>query len=257
MIRTRSSASPINIGNRKGELSTEQIVMIIILIVSFVVILYFFFRLNLGATTNADICHNSVALRAQSAKLVGQLQCKTDYVCITGGGKCANMVPTITTNVDASNKNATMKAIADQMSNCWYEFGEGKLNYGTTGIFGSGGCSICSVVGFDNSVLSHSGITYGDFYTYLQNTPKDSSQTYMQYLYGVSDIGTLENQYPVLRDNLNNNIISNSQYTISTGFNTGVGWGIFGGNGNQPVSYVTQSQLSSELKCSNFITQAS
>ena len=244
--------------NKKGaELTTTQIVMIIVLIVSFIVILYFFFRLNLGATTNSEVCHNSVVLRANSAKLAGELQCKTDYVCITGGGKCADMSPTITTNIDASKKDAIMKAVADQMASCWWEFGEGKLNYGTTGIFGSGGCAICSVVGFDNSVLSDSGITYNEFYTYLQNTQKDNSQTYLQYLYGVSDISTLENQYPVLKDNLNNNIISNTFFAISTGFNTGVGWGIFGGNGNQPISYVPQSQLSSELKCSNFITQAS
>ena len=50
--------------NTRAELTTQQIVGLIILIISFVIILYFIFALNLGETTDKEICHNSVALRA-------------------------------------------------------------------------------------------------------------------------------------------------------------------------------------------------
>lgn len=242
---------------KKGELTTTQIVMIIILIVSFIVIIYFFYRLDLGSTSNSEICHNSVLLSSKSAGISGGLQCKTDYVCISGGGKCANLNPTITITVDASNESQIMNAIATQAVNCWYNFGEGKLNYGSKGIFGSSGCALCSVVEFDNTILNKNyDDTYAQFYEYLSTTDKDSTQTYLYYLYRTYDLNNLLNQYPILKYNENNKIISSSQYSISTGYNTGLAWGIFGGNGVMPVSYVTTDQLSSELKCSNFVTQA-
>ena len=242
---------------KRGELSTSQIVMIIILIVSFIVILYFFYRLNLGSTSSSEICHNSVILSSKSAGITGGLQCKTDYVCISGGGKCANMNPTITITVDPTNISQIMNALATQSANCWYTFGEGKLNYGSKGIFGSSGCALCFIVEFDNTILSENyKTTYAQFYEYLNVLDKDNTQTYLHYLYGTYDLNNLLNQYPVLKYNQNNSIISSAQYSISTGYNTGLAWGVFGSNGVMPVSYVTTDQLSSQLKCSNFVTQA-
>ena len=52
--------------NKKGELTTHQLVGLIILIVSFAVILFLLFRLNLGETTNKEICHNSVIMKGKS-----------------------------------------------------------------------------------------------------------------------------------------------------------------------------------------------
>ena len=49
--------------NKKGEMTTQQIVLLIILIASFAVILGFLFKLNFGAESEKDICHNSVVLR--------------------------------------------------------------------------------------------------------------------------------------------------------------------------------------------------
>lgn len=243
--------------NRKGEITTAQIVTIIVLIVSFIVILYFFFRLNLGATTNSEICHNSVVLQSKTAKILGGLQCKTDYVCISGGGNCENMNPTVTIKVDPNNKNETMKAIADQMANCWWMFGEGKLDYGDKGFFGSSGCALCSVVGFDSKVLdSNSGITYTDFYNYLANTKKDDTQTYLFYLYNVYDSSTLNQAGSVLNNNANNEIITDNKYALVTGFGTGWFGGFLGGNTLTPPAYLQTTQLSSELKCSSFITQS-
>ena len=243
--------------NKKGEITTAQIVTIIVLIVSFIVILYFFFRLNLGATTNSEICHNSVVLQAKSAKLIGGLQCKTDYVCISGGGNCENMNPTITNKVNPENKDEVMKAIADQMANCWWMFGEGKMDYGDKGFFGSGGCALCSVVGFDKKISdSNSGITYSEFYDYLANTKKDDTQTYLTYLYKTNDLNTLKQANSFLDNNANNEIITNEKYAVVTSFQTGWFGGFLGGNTLTPPAYIQTSQLSSELKCSNFITES-
>jgi uncharacterized membrane protein YciS (DUF1049 family) len=242
---------------KRGELTTTQIVMIIILIVSFIVILYVLYELNLGSTSNSQICYNSVVLESKSASTVGYLTCKTDYVCISGGGKCANMNPTVTVKVDVSNQTQIMKAIADQLSNCWWMFGEGQLTYGTRGLFGSSGCALCSVVEFDNTILAKNyDLSYSDFYNYLGNTLKDNTQTYLTYLYGVYNVNSLISNNPVLKYNLNNSLMNNSQYSISTGYSTGFAGGFIGKNGIIPAYYLPSNQLSSELKCSNFVTEA-
>ena len=69
---------------RKGEISTEQIVLLIILLISFVVILFFIFGLNLGKESETDICHNSVAMRGSApvAKDAVPLKCSRSYVCL-------------------------------------------------------------------------------------------------------------------------------------------------------------------------------
>jgi hypothetical protein len=253
--------------NRKGEMTTEQIVMIIVLIVSFLVILFFFFRLNLGGTTNDEICHNSVVLRSKSAGIAGGLTCKTDYVCISGGGSCTNLNAGTTISVTPTDKNAIMKVLADQMADCWYTYGEGKLdylelNFGQQTVTGGSGCGVCSTIGFDNniqtafsgtlipqvsgysgyeqctkslgenspicaSILNGEGsfgtpqtneITYKDFIDYLARTPKDNSQTYLQYLFGVSDVQRFINQSSAVADLYNFGVISTSnQILIITG----------------------------------------
>jgi hypothetical protein len=246
--------------NKKGEMTTEQIVMIIVLIVSFIVILYFLLRLNLGGTTNDEICHNSVVLKSKSAGLVGGLTCKTDYICISGGGTCANLNPTSTVNVDATNKDEIMKAIADQMSNCWFTFGEGNANYlsiSDKSALTKTTCALCSTIVFDDKILSKNyGITYNDFYNYLMNTKKDNSQTYLNYLYGVSDLNTLQQKYPLIKDVLNNNVVASGQYGVLTGYTSGVAWGLLSNTLIYPT-YLPSSQISSELKCADFVTTAS
>ncbi len=251
--------------NKKGEMTTEQIVMIIVLIVSFIVILYFLLRLNLGGTTNDEICHNSVVLKSKSAGLVGGLTCKTDYICISGGGTCANLNPTTTVNVDATNKDEIMKAIADQMSNCWFTFGEGNANYlglAEKSVLTKTTCALCSTIEFDDKILSKNyGITYSDFYNYLMNTHKDSSQTYLNYLFGVSDVSSLEAKNgvtnKVVSSTLNNNLITNTQYGILTGFIQGFAGGLLGNTYQIYPTYLPINQVSSQLQCADFVTTAS
>ena len=123
---------------RKGELTTQQLITIIILIVSFGVLLFFIFRLNLGGdVTNKEICHNSVLMKSKSKIGGSALDCRTNYICISGGEKCEGFSATDTVEIDMrgtddDRKKRVMKAIADEMADCWWMFGEGKVaNYNT------------------------------------------------------------------------------------------------------------------------------
>ena len=92
--------------NKKAEEATPipLIVGLIVLLVSFGVLLYFLSRLNLGELTNEEICHNSVVLKSKTAGFAGSLDCRTDYVCISGGEECGNIDASSKIKVDASNK---------------------------------------------------------------------------------------------------------------------------------------------------------
>ena len=150
------------IKNSRGELTTQQIVLLIILITSFSIILFFFFKLNLGEETQKTICHNSVILKGSlvSSLRGGNLDCRTNYLCISGGEECEGINPTITKEVDLSKpdaKEVIMKTVADEMADCWWMFGEGKIDY--VGDYIGTHCAVCSIIEFDES-LKETSLTY-------------------------------------------------------------------------------------------------
>lgn len=74
------------------------------------------------------------------------------------------------------------------MANCWWMFGEGKLDYGT-------GCAICSYIVFDDKIQSTyaGGISYKEFLESLtkpMNIQK-SNDNYLYYFYGVNNLNSL------------------------------------------------------------------
>jgi hypothetical protein len=206
--------------NRKAELTTKQLVTIIILIVSFIIILFLIFRLNLGGTSDKEICHNSVILKGKTGGLVGALDCRTNYLCISGGKDCEGIPAASTLKIDMGKspekiKNEIMKALADEMSDCWWMFGEGKMDYAAPGTFTKVACSICSIVEFDEK-LKDISITYEEFYNYLKTTSKTTTQTYLQYLYATD---TLDDFVEGFNPDgyLNNQIELDKKYFILTG----------------------------------------
>ena len=241
---------------KRGELTTQQIVGLIILITSFAVILFFFFRLNLGETTNKEICHNSVIMKGKSiaSKFTsGPLDCKTSYLCITGGGECEGINPTVTKKVKPDNKNEIMKVIADEMADCWRMFGEGKISYLDWKDFTGAHCAICSIIKFDKNIKE---IKYEEFYDYLSNNKKDNSQTYLNYFYGnfknINDWESFQDK------NLNSGVSiidSSKKYSIATGINKGNWRNI--GEAHLPVYLVESDQIASKTYCKVFdITKA-
>ncbi|MFH1607550.1 MAG: hypothetical protein ABIA78_00270 [archaeon] len=209
--------------NKRGELTTQQLVTIIVLIVSFVIILFLLFRLGLGEETNKEICHNSVLLKSKSS-LGGSLDCKTNYVCISGGGKCDGFSEDYLVKVDLSGteaeaKNETMKAIADEMADCWWMFGEGKVDY-TKGIdwgkvTGKKACSICSTLSFDKEIREFTKsniIHYNNLYVYLQSTKKNNAESYLSYMYNTNNLDKFKGDNYLLKP-----FNFNGKYFIVTG----------------------------------------
>ena len=220
---------------RKGELTTQQLVTLIILIVSFGIILFLIFNLGLGETTNKEICHNSVLLKSKSV-VGGELDCKTNYICISGGGKCEGFNEDYTIKIDMNPKakskeeknekikNQTMKAIADEMTDCWWMFGEGKIDYVGLSIekviIGKMNCALCSIISFDKKIQefgkeNENKFTYENFYdNFLRETKKDKSNTYLSYLYNVHNF---EDVTAMIKINKDEFFEFEDQYSILTG----------------------------------------
>jgi len=208
--------------NRKGELTTKQLVTIIILIVSFIIILFLIFRLNLGETSNKEICHNSVILKGRTEGLIGSLDCRTNYLCISGGKDCKGISATSTIKIDMSKssekiKNEIMKALVDEMADCWWMFGEGKINYGGGFLNTKVYYAICSRIVFDEKIQEKiPTITYREFYDYLAITKKTNTQTYLQYLYATNIAENL-NDGGYFKFNLADSIDTSQGYSVITG----------------------------------------
>ena len=234
--------------NKNGELTTQQIVFLVILITSFVVILFLFFRLNLGEVSNKEICHNSVVLKGKSVPGFGALDCRTNYLCVSGSGKCEGINPTQTIKVNSNNKDEVLKAIADEMIDCWWMFGEGKVDYAGSSLSGSS-CAVCSIVRFDENFQEE--ITYKDLSDFLKKTNKDSSQSYFDYLFKKGEPEIMSTDIP---------ISYTDQYNIITGRSDGIKIPFIGINIKDPkivpVHFIKSSDLS-QTQCTRFdITKA-
>ena len=204
------------IKNSRGELTTQQIVLLIILVTSFSIILFFFFKLNLGEETQKTICRNSVILKGNSVIKSGNLDCRINYLCISGGEDCEGINPTETVEVDISNKEEIMESIANEMADCWWQFGEGKVDY--VGSYIGTHCAVCSTIAFDES-LKEITITYKELFEFLEKNKKDGSQTYLEYLFGVSKADSFVSDNDYITKNYDVPFSFDERYSIITGRN--------------------------------------
>ena len=224
---------------KRAEITTQQLVILIVLIASFIVILFFLFRLNLGKESNLELCHNSVLSQGNYvlSKTSSGLNCHTKYICITKSGDCDGMVNPEIKKVKTSDE--VYKILADEMQECWWEFGEGKINYIGKKISKKNYCSICSQIYFDKSLngikeFKNNEISKDQLYNFMSlNNASGKSISYIQYLFGtknlnkvkqeslknkgVGDFGniTIGNQYFVVMGILSNNLNSIFVGTVS------------------------------------------
>jgi len=183
--------------NRKAELTTKQLVMIIVLIVSFIIILFLIFRLDLGKTTEKEICHNSVVTRGSSVLPVESvpLKCQRSYVCITADNTCEAMTKPI--KKKAKTQEEVYDILAEQLVDCWWMFGEGEINYVGKDMIGKLYCSICAQVAFDdslNDIFPEGEIDKEAVYTYMQENNYLEDKTYLSYLYDTNDLNGLRTE---------------------------------------------------------------
>jgi hypothetical protein len=183
--------------SKRGDITTEQIVFLIILIASFAVILFFIFRLNLGQTTEKEVCHNSVLTRGSNV-IPGEsipLNCKTHYICITQDGSCEKLNGDYDTE-KVSTDTETYDVIANEMADCWWMFGEGKVNYLGEELLPQLYCSLCSQVAFDdsmNQIFPNNKIGQDAIYNYLAITNiSGKDTTYLDYLTGLKNSQAIE-----------------------------------------------------------------
>ncbi len=184
--------------NKKGELTTQQIVGLIILVTSFVIILFFLFRLNIGKESKSELCHNSVILKSKSIfpQDTTQLSCYRNYKCITQDGSCEGLNSPEVVKVD--NITKIYKELATEMTDCWWMFGGGNINYVGKDLTKKNYCSICSQVLLDNSLNKIDGVKDGkiskdELYNYLSKTKmSDGKNTYAEYLFGTNNIEQLK-----------------------------------------------------------------
>lgn len=186
-------------GNKKGEITTQQIVLLLILLVSFIIILFLLFRLDLFGQSDSEICHNSVVMKGNPvSKEAVPLKCSRSYVCITKDGDCEAMTKPEVEKV--KTKEEIYNVLAEEMANCWWMFGEGKVDYvADATLLKNNYCSICSQILFDSSLREIEGIdgeiSKDELYDYLAKTKMpDKDITYSYYLFGTNDINRLKSR---------------------------------------------------------------
>ena len=215
--------------DKSGELSTQQLVTIIILIISFVVIIFLIWRLNLGEETQKEICHNSVVLIGKGSGFVGNLDCKTNYVCISGGDECEGFSYDSKIKIDMTKQDPgkeIIDAIQKEVDDCWWMFGEGKIDYlkiSEKGPLGKTNCAVCSVIKFDKKIQ--------DKYTQMQ----------------------FENQLSTENKLL---ISTSEKYSIVTGVKSNVGFGVGSKELFIGPDIVKSGEINSQLKCDEFISKS-
>ena len=186
--------------NRKGEITTQQIVLLIILLVSFVVILFLLFRLSPGKETAAEVCHNSVIMKGTPGVPADStvLKCSREYLCLSYDGSCDKMTKPQIEKV--KTKEEIFSVLATEMVNCWWMFGEGKVDYiGKDFFLRDNYCSVCSQIAFDDSLNKIQGLnnelSKDELYDYLATTKMpDKEINYAEYLFGTNDINRLKSE---------------------------------------------------------------
>lgn len=215
------------IKNRKAELTTQQIVLLIILLVSFVIILFLLFRLNFKGESEKELCYNSVMMRGSAAvpAEATPLKCSTTYVCITKDGSCEGLTKPEVKKV--KTKEEIYQVLADEMAECWWMFGEGKVNYVGKDFKHNLYCSICSQILFDNSLEEveevEEVIDKRDFYGYLEKTKISEEQTYLEYLTSVRTVEEIEDSIAKEGGNFGSFELGDKQYFVMMGIYSEVG----------------------------------
>jgi len=174
--------------NKKAELTTTHIVGLVVLILSFTIILFLIFQLNLGETTKKEVCKDSVILKGKSLVGVTPLNCQTDYVCFSKTNECDKLDNARIIKV--ASKNGLYRAIADEMADCWWMFGEGEINYAGSEVVPDFYCSFCSQIYFDLSVKEIVGgdsFSQKELYDFITtNKMSEQGEEYDEYLYDLN-----------------------------------------------------------------------
>lgn len=190
--------------DKRAALTTQQIVILTVLILSFIAVITLYARANLGGITEEQICHNSVVLRGKSIVLgeTVPLDCKTQDICFSATKECnlkSMPNPSEVITIESGDlKKATEQLnqeIADLMADCWWMFGEGKVDYMGPKARSKTYCSNCYRIAFDESFYHEENSAFEKvdqpyfmeslLYKYLaDNALSGGKNSYLGYLLG-------------------------------------------------------------------------
>ena len=192
--------------NKRGEMTSKQLVSLILIIAAFVIIMIvamITWKWG-GETITKEECHESIVLRSAfnfglaNPGQVIPLRCATEKICLSQGGSDCREFGVSTkknpvTKVKLSSDDERAKTeIMDNIANMLYEcnsmLGEGKLNFMETKTSNENYCLICSRFSVDADAGSISEIKFVDLYKHLAEKKDDAGRSYLEFLYpGWSD----------------------------------------------------------------------
>ena len=163
----------------KGELTTQQIVIMVVLIASFSILLIFLLRFNFKESTAEQLCRNSVILASKSVGSVS-LECHTKYLCLSSGDVCESLKSAEVMKVNSDQERVDQ--ISNLLVSCWNMYGKGEYDF-ISGSWIPGqakSCGICSE--FVLNDISSNDLRTG-LSAHLQEAKVPGiSATYFQYL---------------------------------------------------------------------------
>lgn len=185
--------------NKRGELTSQQIILIILALAGFAIILYFLVSLNIEGKGEDQACKLAILARAQVSSGIPFLKeslplaCKTKKTCITGAdGKCeenfaGEKYDLIKVDEDEA-KESIEKVLASEYVKCWDTVGRGNLQvFGTLSKdqLGVGvaepKCMICARIAVDD--ISQETLRQVKVDEYMEKTKAPGSEfTYQQLL---------------------------------------------------------------------------
>lgn len=218
--------------NKKGDLTSTQLITIIILIISFSVLLIFYFSLNLKSNIDKDSCRNSVIMRGSlpTGKDAVQLKCKTVDTCLSMGDNC-NVANKNIETIKVQNENELMKEMATLLSDCWWMMGEGKVDYMPSNIIqDSSYCTICNKIYFDKKIQDKypDGIPYLSLFNYMKsNKAPGKDESYLFYIYNLNSLDSIRNNIleSQKRDIYQYKIDTKKDYAVMTALTKQIGTG--------------------------------
>ncbi len=181
--------------NRKGEDSTTwTIITAILIILAFAGLFVWIggsFKTFAGGSTDTEICRLSVLQKAkykigETPILDTDLRCPTKNLNILYG---KDEKISGEENIVVKNQNDVKRAIADEMFDCWYKFGNGEIDF-VKGKFDPGDdktCFVCTDIRFGKNLVASTAIgnRIEHFEDYLSQTGIPGRDiTYWEYFGG-------------------------------------------------------------------------
>ncbi|MBT7237698.1 hypothetical protein HN865_02465 [Candidatus Woesearchaeota archaeon] len=173
--------------NKKGEMLRIIVLAIPVIIVAGLLFFVVSEILKTGEdSVDREACRTSVLLKEKSKilgrPLIDEVMCETNMV-----------------EINSNDEEIIFQDITNEMYDCWYQFGEGKVDFlDGSRDFGSGNnwCFICSRLEFGVDVQDKFGevgqTEINDFLNYLkiEQVPFSKGETFFEYFYGESHVGT-------------------------------------------------------------------